>query len=243
MGNRGKARKESGESLNEYKGTKGKSHKFKGKSTTSHEYSSAGLADMLEFFQKNSNYDELLAGLDSRGRDYMDVWTRGHFMHGQQYQGWDNMSAEDRRYTKFYDDLIEKSTINQGITVSRLATTELLFGERKYSVTEDELKAVMGNPVTSRGHMSSGAAEVGLTIGSYKPIEYKFITKGATKGVAMYIGDYRATRWGSDQREVMIQRDTVWKPTGYKYDKDRDVWVVNMEYVGKERHDYGKSKK
>ena len=196
---------------------------------------------MLSFFNSNSNYDELLDGLDKKQLGFMDYWTRGELMRGQQYRGWDNMSDYDKEATQTYDDLIDKSVIDKGFVVSRLATTELLFGKKMRSVTEADLRRVMGTEVVSKGHMSTGAAEQGLTIGSSKLIEYKFYTTGATKGVGMYIGDHRVNGWGYQQREVMVNRDTVWQPTGYRYDSSRKVWVVDMKYMGRQRHDYGKS--
>lgn len=219
----------------------GDTYAFKGKASGSHTYEFNGTMPMLSFFNSNSNYDELLDGLNQDGVYHMERWTEGHFMHGQQYQGWDNMTNSDKRMTQFYDDLLDKSEISKGFTTTRLATTELLFGKKMRSVTEADLRRVMGTEVVSKGHMSTGAAEQGLTIGSSKPIEYKFYTTGATKGVGMYIGDHRVNGWGYQQREVMVNRDTVWQPTGYRYDSSRKVWVVDMQYMGRQRHDYGKS--
>jgi hypothetical protein len=163
-------------------------------------------------------------------------------MHGQQYAGWDNMSERDKRMTQFYDDLLDKSEINQGFSVTRLATTEMLFGKRMRNVTEADLKRVMGTEIVSKGNMSTGAAEQGLTIGqSGKTIEYRYFTIEPTKGAGMYIGDSRINHWGYQQREVMLNRDTVWTPVGYSYDSSRNIWVVDMKYMGRRAHDYGKS--
>lgn len=214
---------------------------FKGKASGSHTYEFNGTMSMLSFFNSNSNYDELLGGLNRNEISHMQRWTEGHFMSGQQYQGWDNMRDLDKERTQFYDDLIDRSTINKGFSVTRLATTELLFGKKMRSITEDDLRKAMGTEVVSKGHMSTGAAEQGLTIGSSKPMEYRFFTTGATKGVGMYIGDHRVNAWGYQQREVMLNRDTVWKPVGYHYDSSRRVWVVDMQYMGRQRHDYGTS--
>ena len=214
---------------------------FKGKASGSHTYEFNGTMPMLSFFNSHSNYDELLSGLSRSEISHMRRWTEGHFMWGQQYKGWDNMTDSDKERTQFYDDLIDRSTIDQGFSTTRLATTELLFGKKMSTITEADLKRVMGTEVVSKGHMSTGAAEQGLTIGSSKPIEYRLFTIGATKGVGMYIGDIRVNGWRYQQREVMINRDTVWKPVGYSWDNSRKVWVVDMQYMGNQRHDYGKS--
>lgn len=242
MGSVGKS-VESTDGLNRFTGD-GEPHVFKGKADGDYTYERNGESEMLDFFRNESNYDSLISGMSRLEVSHMLRWTEGHFMYGQQYEGWDRMSERDQRMTQFYDDLVDKSTINQGFTVSRLASTELLLGKRVSSVTEEDLKNAMGKEIVSTGHMSTGAAETGLFINggrSSKPIEYKFYTTGATKGVAMYIGDNRIDAWGAKQREVMVNRDTVWTPTGYHYDNNRRVWVVDMKYIGKTKHDYGKT--
>ena len=68
----------------------GDTYAFKGKASGSHTYEFNGTMPMLSFFNSNSNYDELLNGLNRDGVYHMERWTEGHFMHGQQYKGWDN---------------------------------------------------------------------------------------------------------------------------------------------------------
>lgn len=199
--------------------------------------------EQVDFFTKNSNFDELVSGMSRDERDAFRDWCRGRFMSGQQYQGWDKMSERDKEYTRIYDKILDQATLDKDIVVTRRATAELALGKGHTRGTLEELQAARGSLVTSKGSMSTGAAKEGLTIGSSKNVEYKIHIAAGTKGAGMWIGDSRINGWGPEQREFMTNRDSVFAVGRTRYDKKRDVYVVNMYYVGREKHDYGKAGK
>lgn len=199
----------------------------------------------VNFFNQYSNYDELIKNMDQDDRDaFRDYWTPGHFMRGQQYRGWDNMSDEDKRLTQIYDDILDKSTLSHGVVLTRRTDAQLVLGAGHYTATLEELRAAEGSIVTSKGSMSFGAAKEGLTIGdSSKRIEYRLSIPGGTRGAGMWIGDRRINGWGPDQREFMTNRDISIQVGATTYDAARDIYIVNIKYVGRNKHDYGKSGK
>lgn len=197
-----------------------------------------------EFFKAHSNVDELIRSMSSDDIwAFKRMWTPGHFMDGQQYRGFDNMTADEQRATRIFDKYLDQATLDRDIVVTRRATAELVMGAGKKRATLEELKAMRGSIVTSKGSMSTGAAKEGLTIGSSKNVEYKIHIAAGTKGAGMWIGDNRINGWGPEQREYMTNRDSVYAVGRTRYDKKRDVYVVNMYYVGREKHDYGKAGK
>ena len=199
--------------------------------------------DQEDFFAENSNSDELITNMDSEERSaFKQGWTPGRFMRGQQYMGFDKMTDQEQQWTRIYDKILDRATLKEGIVVTRRASAELILGKGHTRASSlEELKALRGKLVTSKGNMSTGAAKEGLTIGdSGKNVEYRIHIAGGTKGAGMWIGDSRINGWGSEQREFMTNRDSVYAVGRTSYDKRRDIYVVNMYYVGREPHDYGK---
>lgn len=195
------------------------------------------------WFKANSNVDEVISATDESTKRAMRDWTAGHFMTGQQYDGWDRMSMTDKEYTQRYDDMLDKSVLHKGVTVVRRTTAELLFGKGKTSATLEELKAMKGKTILSAGNMSTGAAAQGLTIGSYnKDHEFRIHIPAGSKGAGMWIGDRRINPgWGPDQREFMMNRDIGLKVGDTTYDSSRGVYVTDVTFVERYPHDYGKS--
>ena len=200
-----------------------------------------------EWFKKNSNFEELAKEIEN---DYslsstFENWASGYFMRGQQYNGWDRMSDNEKHMTQAMDDIIDRSTLNKGVQVVRLASAELVLGKGHTSASLADLQAMEGSIVTSKGSMSTGAAAQGLTIGDYwgnKKVEYSFRIPSGSTGAGMWIGDSRINPyWGAKQREFIINRDTSFRVGKTTYDSARDVYVVQMQYVGLGDHDYGKT--
>ena len=214
---------------------------FKDKADGSHSYKGDG-TEQVKFFNEHSNYNELIEGMTKEEREWFsDYWAPGMFMSGQQYRGWDSMSDSYKRATQTYDDVLDKSVFNKGLVVVRRATAELILGKGNKYGSLNELQAMKGQEVISRGNMSCGVASQGLTIGASKNVEYKiFIPKGA-KGAGMWIGDHRINGWGAKQREFMTNRDIRLKVGKTTYDSDRGVYVVELKYNGGLVHDYGTS--
>ena len=202
-------------------------------------------AEQKAWFAEHSNFDELIQQMNSKEREaFNDYWAPGHFMWGQQYEGFDNMDARDQELTRIYDKYLDKATLDHGVIVTRLTDAQLVMGAGHKTATLDELKAMEGKIVPSKGHMSFGAAKHGLRIGDYsKQIEYRLAIPGHTKGAGMWIGDKRIDFWGAEQREFMVNRDILVKVGKTTYDKARNVYTVNLEYVGRQKHDYGNGKK
>lgn len=217
-------------------------HMFGDTPSGTHEYTGDG-HEQDQFFRNNSNYDELIRGMTEAQRyAFRDRWAPGWFMRGQQYGGWDNMGHTDKVYTQTFDDILDKATLKTGVVVTRLSDAQLVLGAGRKTATLEELKAAEGSIVTSKGNMSFGAAKHGLTIGQRgKNVEYQLKIPGGSKGAGMWIGDRRINPWGQRQREFMTNRDTAYKVGKTTYDHARDVFVTEIEWVGRQKHDYGTS--
>ena len=219
---------------------KGGFRKFSGKSRWGMEYEGDGKEEAA-FFAEHSNADELTAEIasdDDKERAFRG-WVSGDFMYGQQYGGFSNMDSEEQKRTRIYDDVLDRATLDQGVELRRLASAELALGKGNKVATLEDLKAMKGRIVTSKGNMSTAAASEGLEIGdSGKNVEYNFKIPGGTTGAGMWIGDKRINGFGTSQREFMMNRDTSFRVGKTKLDKARNVYVVDMEYIGLNEHDY-----
>jgi hypothetical protein len=200
--------------------------------------------DAVDFFNANSNYDDLIKGMSPDELDDFNSWMSGHFMGGERWNGWDNMSKDTQDAIRNFDNVLDKSTISKGIELTRLSDAQLLFGAGKKKASLEELQAMEGKTITSAGHMSFAAAKQGLTIGdSGKNIEYKLKIPGGSKGPGMWIGDKRIGGWGAEQREFMTNRDIGIKVGKTTYNKSRGVYEVELFNDGRMPHDYGKKGK
>lgn len=179
--------------------------------------------DVAKFFEDNSNVDELITSMDSYTiRAFDDYWAPGHFMSGQQYDGWDGMDKFDQDLTRAMDRVLDRGELKEGIVVRRLSTAELVMGAGKRTATLEELQAMKGRTITSKGAMSTAAAATGLTIGSTsKEVEYVIKIPGGerSRGSGMWIGDKRINFHGTRQREYVVNRDTWFKVGDTKYNK------------------------
>lgn len=191
------------------------------------------------FFRNNSNYSELIDNMDWEHNAAFADWTNGAWTYGQQYEGWDNMSPEERYTTQLFDDVLDQSTLDKGVILSRRSDAQLVLGKGNTSATLEQLKAAEGATITSKGNMSFSAASQGLPMGSSGNIEYKLKIPRGSKGSGMYIGDDRVNDWGNSQREFMTNRDTSFRVGKTKYDASRGVHVVELQYLGRQPHDYG----
>ena len=235
------------EIVNRTQGQEGGNNKykeFKDKETTdtrSYNNRKQDGQEQKDWFAKHSNFDELIKEMDGTEREaFNDFWAPGHFMRGQQYRGFDNMSSTDQRLTEIYDNYLDRATLDHGVIVTRMTDAQLVMGAGHYTASLEELRSMEGKVVPSKGNMSFGAAQHGLRIGDYsKNIEYRLAIPGGTKGAGMWIGDKRINFWGAEQREFMTNRDILVKVGKTTYDKTRDVYVVNLKYVGRTEHDYG----
>ena len=214
--------------------------------TTEDEWDYAGDGDdTIDFFKKNSNYSELIDEMDEDEREAFEAWCSGIMMGGTQYLGWDGMGVEAQKLTRTYDKYLDRATLDTSVELRRLATPELVLGAGHKNATLEELKAMKGRIVTSKGNMSTAAASEGLGIGSdsSKPVEYAFKIPAGSTGAGMWIGDSRINGWRAKQREFMMNRDTSFMVGKTTYDKKRGKYIVEMEYVGLGEHDYGSSGK
>lgn len=212
---------------------------FSDKAEGSHEYSDDD-SKQLDFFSKYSNYDELISSMTEDERRAFHSWASGFFMLGQQYQGWDEMTHREQERTRIYDKILDKATLDKGVVVARLSDAQLVLGAGHKNPNLKDLQAMEGKTVFSKGSMSFAAADEGLTIGARnKRVEYKLSIPGGTQGAGMWIGDKRINGWGGKQREFMTNRDMYIKVGKTTYDKNRDIYTVNIEYTGIGEHDYG----
>ena len=195
-----------------------------------------------DFFDRTTNYDELISKMSREEREAFRNWARGYFMSGQQYKGWEDMSTEDRRLTRIYDKYLNQTEVREGFTVYRAAGYELINSGSRSSLSIDEIRGMVGEIIPSKGSMSTGcgtAGLVGMGRGSGKSVEYKInIPKGST-GAGMWIGDDRINGWGPKQREFMTNRDSLFRIDGVRIN-EKGRTEVELTYVGHTKHhDYG----
>lgn len=197
----------------------------------------------ISWFKANSNVDDVISATTSDDRAAMRDWASGHFMGGQQYRGWDALSMTDKEYTQRYDDMLDKSVINKGVSVVRRTTAEFFMGAGVTRASLSDLQALEGKDIVSKANLSTGAAAQGLTIGAHdKHHEIRIKIPAGSKGAGMWIGDSRINPgWKAQQREFMMNRDIVVKVGKTTYDSSRDVYVTEVTYTGRMPHDYGKS--
>ena len=211
------------------------------------EYHGSG-EEQDKFFRENSNFDQLINMMSDSDRSmFNDIWVPGHFMGGQQYKGFENMSSIEKKATRVYDKYLDQSILNKGVIVNRLATAELVLGAGHRLGSLEDFRAMEGKTVISMGNMSTGAAKQGLTIGSSisttrswgKSVEYKIHIPSGSKGAGMWIGDRRVNRgFGRDQREFIMNRDIRLKVGKTTYDAKRDCYIVNLTFDGRIPHNY-----
>lgn len=205
-----------------------------------------------EFFDNHTNYNQLIGEMNSGERDAFDsYWATGHFMSGQQYRGWDNMTVMDRQLTRIFDKFLDRATLDRGLVVKRIATAELVLGAGNRGTKGSDsvlsqLQAMVGSTVKSLGAMSTAAAAVGLPIASPssddKAVEYTIKIPGgkASTGAGMWIGDRRINSWHTAQREFMVNRDTFFKVDSVRYNARTGRHEVELTYIGLDNHDYGR---
>ena len=224
----------------------GSFHEFPDRHKGGWEYEGDG-RDAVKFFKKNSNFDELISGMDHETRNAFRSWSSGWFMSGEQWGGWDSMPREARRLTKLYDGVLDRSEISEGFTVTRLSTPELLFGKgHRDRPRLEDIQAMKGKDINVVGNMSTGAAQEGLALCSTtrgNPIEYYIKIPAGSKVAGMWIGDRRINGWEHKQREFMTNRDIVLTVGNATYDSRRKKFVVELIYKGRNEHDYGRSGK
>lgn len=206
-----------------------------------HDYDDAGDGtETAEWFKQNSNYDELVSGMDADEREAFANWMSGHFMFGQQWRGWAGMDLDDRYMTYRFDNILDQSRLDKGVVLRRLATAELVLGAGNRMPTSlEELRQLEGRTVLAKGSMSFAAAARGLSIGDpNKKVEYILKIPGGTTGAGMWIGDKRIGWWGARQREFMTNRDVNYTIGKTTYNQSRGVYEVELTYAGRVEHDY-----
>ena len=196
--------------------------------------------ETVDFFNKNSNYNELIDQMSDDERGAFEGYAEGDFMDGQIYvNGFAGLADGEKEMIRTYDKYLDQAYLDKGIEVRRLSDAQLVLGKGKKQATLEELQSLKGTNVISRGNLSTSAAKQGLAINGEKPIEYVMKIPGKTKGAGMWIGDKRVNGFGAKQREFMTNRDISFKVGNTKYNKARDVFEVELEYVGRLNHDYG----
>lgn len=201
--------------------------------------------ETVEWFNNNSNYDELIRSMNADDRLAFNEWIRGHWMRGQMYRDFDSLDRRDQSWIRSYDKILDQSVVREAFVVRRQATAELVLGAGNRMPTSlEQLQALRGKEITSLGAMSTAAASRGLAI-SYnpasKPIEYIMKFPAGTKGAGMWIGDKRLGHFGPKQREYMVNRDTNFRIGNTTYNRRTGKYEVELIYTGRNEHRYGRS--
>ena len=206
-------------------------------------YGGTGQAQIDFFRSKTNNYD-LIDNATKEQSEAFKKWARGYFMHGQQYDGWDNMNNYDKKLTQIYDEMLDKSVLSQGVVVARFSNAQLVLGKGNSLPSLESLQAMEGKTIISSGHMSTGVAREGLRIGQRgKNVQYKIHIPSGSKGAGMWIGDQKINNWEARQREFMVNRNTAFRVGKTTYDRMHRIYNVDLYYVGRMKHDYGTSGK
>lgn len=212
--------------------------------TAQYEYTGDG-QQQIDFFKKYSNAYDLIDNMTPKERESFLRWAEGEFMNGESWRNWEDMPSRHREWTKDFDKILDKATMKRGVTVVRDTTAELLFGAGHKTGTLADFKAMEGKTIFAKGSMSTGAAKTGLGIGSSsgKQVRLRIQIPAGAKGAGMWIGDSRIHGWGAKQLEFMTNRDSYFKVGKTVFDKASGMYVVNIKWVGHDKHDYGKKKK
>jgi len=210
--------------------------------TSEFEYQGDG-RETVRWFDDNSNYDELIRSMNNDDHGAFRSWMNGYWMSGRMYQGYDNLSSGEQAMVRSYDKILDQSVVREAFTVRRLATAELVLGAGNRNVTSlEQLQAMRGQIVTSKGNMSTAAASRGLGIGSAsrKSVEYVMKFPAGSKGAGMWIGDRRIGGWGAKQREFMTNRDINFRVGNTTYNSRTGKYEVELIFDGRNEHDYGR---
>lgn len=211
---------------------------FEDTASGTHEYRGTG-KKTVDFFSQKSNCDELIQDMDLSETRAFRQWTWGHFMSGQQYQGWNNMSKSDQELTRSMDNVLDRARLDEPIVLTRLSNASLVLGKGNKAPLLSELKAMKGKKIISKGSMSCAAAGDGLTIGSNdKQVEYK-ISVPSGEGYGMWVGDKRINDWGAKQREFVLNRDVQYEVGDSTYNASKGIFEVELKLVRRLEHDYG----
>lgn len=215
-----------------------KYQKFRGNPESSGGWSFTGNKFTEDWFKEHSSAYDQIEAMDSEERAAFHAWTRGDFMDGAQYRGWEAMDSYQREQTRIFDRILDRSVLKEGIITYRRGTFELINNGSRSSLSLEQINAMKGQIITSKGSMSTAAASSGLWgMGGSKPVEYEFKIPPGT-GAGMWVGDTRINGWGSEQREFMTNRDSTWRVDGARYDSNKGVNVVTLTYMGHEKHSY-----
>jgi len=106
-----------------------------------------------------------------------------------------------------------------------------------------QLQAMEGKDILCKGAMSTAAAQTGLRI-SADQVEYKIHIPAGAKGAGMWIGNTAVNpSFGVDQREFVMNRDSMYKVGKSKFNRSRNIYEVDVFWIGLSQHDYGKAGK
>lgn len=226
-------------------GVKDKSHKvdsdkykvFRDRPSGTHEYVGSG-ADVVNFFEAQSNFREIIQSMSATERRDFFNWSQGQFM-GSNKSDWNGLSPWEQSMLKTFDKFLDKSTLNTGVVVRRLASFSLVNNGSRAVPSTDALVKMEGNLVNVGMPLSTSAASAGLSIGARgKNVEYVIHIPAGSKGAGMWIGDNHINGWGSRQREFMVNRDTIFRQGKTTYNESRGVYEVELHYVGRTKHKY-----
>lgn len=228
---------------NEGNGRDNDYHEFEGVSDyDGWEYEGDDVQQVLNFFRQNSNSYELLDSLTNEERGAFQEWTRGALMDSEQWYDWHSISRWTQNIIRNIAKKLDTARLDRGMVVTRLGSGELLPGIGRMASSLGELQALKGQVIPVNGLMSWGAAKEGLLIpggGRPKNIEFKLRIPAGTRGAGTWIGDSRVSPyWGARQREFITNRDIDVRVGDSRYDRRRDKYVVELEYVGRRRHPF-----
>lgn len=220
----------------------GEIKRFSDKPIGTHEYRDNDGAT-AKWFLDNSNVDQLISSMDSNTQEAFRVWCEGFFMGHEQWGRWQDMSTGDRQRLSRIEKILDKSVVNNSVEVTRMSTWRLINNNSKDELSLEQLKAMKGQYIFSRGAMSTAAASQGLSISwrggiddPKKPVEYKIIIPAGSKGAGMWVGDKRINGWGDKQREFLMNRDSFYKVGNSHYDSKRNKTIIELIWSGHAKH-------
>lgn len=206
-------------------------------------FTSDGEQEAIDFFKNNSNANELIEQMDYDEKNAFEEWTQGYWMDGQQYSP-QYLGVTERYWMGIYDKYLDQATLKKGVEVVRSSDAQLVLGKGNKKADLQALQAAEGKTISCPANMSFSAAKTGLTLGYNRNVEYKLKVKGGTTGAGMWVGNKKINGFEAKQREFMTNRDSFFKVGKTTHDKSRDVYTVELEYMGHDKHkfvdfDYG----
>ena len=204
------------------------------KASYSHGYADDGGASD-RWMMDNTNAQDVYNSMSYSDKELLRKWIRGDLM-GSPGTSYHDLYDTDRQIVDVVDKMSSKFVPGEDFAVRSLSGWALITGNSHQA--PQDINAIVGNQYITELPASSAFASEGLTIGhSGKPVEYVFKIPKNAKSVGVWIGNSQVnSSFGDEQREFIINRQTMWSVSGVKFNNKRNIYEVTMKYIGSVKH-------